>query len=304
MSLDDLIFESPPLEWVVTASGVDLERDDNKLIGLCPFHEDSDPSFAVWRYNDRDFCGCWACGFGPTDGIGFIRRMHGVAFSESLVILRRIAKQMPEDFRIVELASTSVRDGARDYSPEVEKALTNDPAAAREFLELRGLGEHDEWLMERYGFGGDHKYIVVPHYTPSGRHVTGIKYRELGGDLLSMGGATLSFLYGCQNDEGQPFVVICEGESDTWRVACFFRNDPRVLVLGMPSGAKGPKAQWLRVLEGRKLLLILDQDDTGRRVAAEWREARPDARILFPPNENDDASDLSDPDLEELLATG
>jgi len=272
-------------------------------MGLCPFHDDEDPSFAVWVYNDREFCGCWACGFGPTDAIGFIRKLHGVDFKSSLVIIRRHARAMPEGWKSTALPSTTVRDGARSFKSEADKSLTDDPSAAREFLERRGLGELDEWLMERYRFGGDSKYVVVPHYTPSGQHVTALKYRELDGQLLTMKDGTLAFLYGCWLDEHQPFVVLAEGESDCWRLAAYFRDDPRVLVMGLPSGAKGPKIQWLRVLEGRRLLLFFDGDEAGRKAAAEWKAERPDA-VNIDPGDGMDACKLTDERIRDLLTRG
>lgn len=299
MSITDLF--DPPLQFVLEHEGVLLERYDNKFIGLCPFHEDSEPSFALWRYNDRDFCGCWACGFGPTDAIGFIRRMHGVAFSESLVIIKRIGREMPDDWQPTILKSTSVKDGSKNFVAEANLALSYDPTYAREFLTERGFSEQDTtWVLNTYRFGGDEKYIVVPHYTPSGRQVTGIKSRVRGEGLITMGGGTLAFLYGCWLDRGQSFVVICEGESDAWRVAKFYRHDARVLVLSLPSGAKGPKEPWLKTLEGRRLMILFDGDAPGRAAAEEWRRARLDAKIVDP-GEGLDASELTDDDLRRAI---
>lgn len=295
------IFE-PPLEWVLEREGVSLRRDGSKLLGICPFHSDSDPSFAMWRYNDRDFVGCWACGFGPTDAIGFIREKYSVSYAESLVIIRRIAKEMPEDWKFEPLPSTSVKNATRDFTKETKMSLTDDPTAAREFLELRGLGEDDEWLMEKYRFGGDHKYVVVPHYTPSGKHVTGLKYREVHGQLMTMEGGTLSFLYGSWLDGGQPFVVLCEGESDTWRVASFFREDPRVLVLGLPAGAKGPKLMWLNMLNDRKLMTIFDGDAAGRKATEEWLKVVPGLKAIDP-GDDMDACKLTNEQLKDLIGS-
>lgn len=292
----------PPLQFVLEHENVLLERYDNKFIGLCPFHDDSEPSFALWRYNDRDFVGCWACGFGPTDAIGFIRRLHGVTFAESLVIIRRIGKAMPDDWSATILKSTSVKDGSRDFSAEAREALSYEPGYARQFLAERGFTTSDtDWVLDRYRIGGDEKYLVVPHYTPSGRHVTGIKTRVEDERLDTLGGGTLSFLYGCWLDEGQPYVVLTEGESDCWRMAAYYRHDARILVLSLPSGAKGPKPPWLKTLEGRRLLIIFDGDKPGRDAAEAWRRERLDARIVDP-GEGLDASDLTDDDLRRLLA--
>lgn len=300
MSLADLF--DPPLEFVCLEEGIVLERSGDKLVGVCPFHADSEPSFALWNYGGRDFVGCWACGFGPTDGLGLIRMAHDCPFETALIISRRYARAALEAKWVsTALPQSEKQVMLKDFTAEAHRALSTFPEAARGFLMGRGLDMHTEWLLQEFRFGGDGKWIVVPHYSKSGKFVTAIKYREGTGLLKTMDGGTLSFLYGCWRDTGQPYVVLAEGESDTWRLAAFYSNDPRVLVLGLPSGAKAPKLHWLAELEGRRLLVLFDGDDAGRRAAAQWQEARPDARVVDP-GDGLDASKLSDKQLRELTA--
>lgn len=291
----------PPIEYVAEEEGIVLQRDGQKLVGICPLHPDSDPSFAVWRYNDRDFCGCWACGFGPTDAIGLIRAIRGCDYASALVIMRRYSRSLPEDWKPTKLQSSSVRDASRDFRAETDKSLQGDSSAAIAFLESRGLGEHEEWLRAEFGFGGDAKYVVVPHYTPSKKHVTGLKYRELGGKLLTMEGGTLAFLYGAWRDgDERTHVVLAEGESDCWRLAAYFRADARVIVLGLPHGACAPKPHWLAAIGDRPLLIFFDGDDTGREHAREWLRASPSGRMVMTPD-GQDACTLSDEEIGILI---
>ena len=66
------------LAAVVQAHGVELRPLGERLVGQCPFHEDSDPSFAVWKIEDDvELCGCWVCDFRPGDVYDFLRRKLG-----------------------------------------------------------------------------------------------------------------------------------------------------------------------------------------------------------------------------------
>jgi DNA primase len=65
----------------VVGSRVKLEDRGNYLVGLCPFHEDKNPSLAV--YPRRGFFTCFACGK-RGDVITFIRDFEQLGFLEAL----------------------------------------------------------------------------------------------------------------------------------------------------------------------------------------------------------------------------
>jgi hypothetical protein len=46
----------------LAARGVELRRNGTRLVGRCPVHDDSNPSFAVYGANHEN-CGCYPCGF-------------------------------------------------------------------------------------------------------------------------------------------------------------------------------------------------------------------------------------------------
>ena len=302
MTLGDLI--DAPLEFVVVSEGVALSRDGDKLIGICPFHDDDDPSFAVWNYGGRDFCGCWACGFGPTDAIGFLREKRGVDYPTALVYANRYSREaLGLNWQSTALPVREKQVQAHDFTEELKQSRQGMPEAAKHFLMNRGLSVTDaQWVIDEFQLGGDEKYIVVPHLTPSGRHVTAIKYRVGGAKLMTMDDGTLAFLYGCWRDTGQPYVLLCEGESDTWRVAAFWRHDPRVLVLGLPSGAKGPRDSWLLAIGGRRLGVLFDADEAGYRATTAWLEARDGTADLTAKLQSGlDASKLDDHKMCELF---
>ena len=68
---------------VIQAAGVPLRKQGNWHVGLCPFHEDTSPSFFV--FPDGHFK-CWGCSeYG--DVIDFVQKFYNVDFKQSLGIL-------------------------------------------------------------------------------------------------------------------------------------------------------------------------------------------------------------------------
>lgn len=51
-------------------------------VGLCPFHDDSSPSFVVYPNINRAIC--FACYPEGMDSIGFIRNLKGLTYKEAL----------------------------------------------------------------------------------------------------------------------------------------------------------------------------------------------------------------------------
>ncbi|MBK6722990.1 MAG: hypothetical protein IPG58_06815 [Acidobacteria bacterium] len=69
------------LAGVVRSRGVELKKKGRQLWGLCPFHEDTEPSFAV---DERK--GLWnclgKCGEGG-DAFSFVMKADGIGFAEA-----------------------------------------------------------------------------------------------------------------------------------------------------------------------------------------------------------------------------
>lgn len=119
--------------------------------GVCPFHDDSRPSFDVDPTRQR--YRCWSCGkYG--DVISFVQEIERVEFTEAMDILARragISWRDREDF---------LQSGARDRmlvaaawaQRQFEDALWDRQpgSAARDYLEQRGL---DEDTLRRFGVG-------------------------------------------------------------------------------------------------------------------------------------------------------
>ena len=82
------------LSAVVALHGVSLKVDGDRLVGLCPFHEDkSRPSFAVWRSEeDNELCGCWSCDFQPGDVFDFLQRKLDINFGKAMAQVAEYAR--------------------------------------------------------------------------------------------------------------------------------------------------------------------------------------------------------------------
>lgn len=74
------------LQRLVEASGVQLRRHGADLLGLCPFHDDHDPSLVVTPARNLWHC-LGACGVGGSV-IDWVMRTQGVSFRHAVELLR------------------------------------------------------------------------------------------------------------------------------------------------------------------------------------------------------------------------
>ena len=72
---------------VIREHGIELRRRGRTYFGLCPFHPDHTPSFAVSR--EAGLFHCFGCGAGG-DVIRFVERRDEVSFREAV---RRLAER-------------------------------------------------------------------------------------------------------------------------------------------------------------------------------------------------------------------
>lgn len=260
------IKERLSLAAVIQVLGTPLQQSGDRLVGLCPFHNDSSPSFAVWKTEDGDeLCGCWSCDFRPSDVFTFIERRLNLTFSQAAkVALAYINDGIPEAPPLPE----------REYDFAASKTAVAEAVepthAVYQFLADRDLPILDSWLVAEFRVGvnrdGD---IIVPHFGRDGE-LHAAKKRRGTGKPITIPGGRLDALYGEWRDRNRKDVILCEGESDTWFVAWLHR-DKDVDVLGLPSGVSSkPKAAWVDALRNRNVTLLFDGDDAGRRGAASW----------------------------------
>src|ERR1700678_3529034 len=74
------------LERLVTGAGVELRRHGADLLGLCPFHEDHEPSLVISPKKNLWHC-LGACSAGGSV-IDWVMRSEGVSFRRAVELLR------------------------------------------------------------------------------------------------------------------------------------------------------------------------------------------------------------------------
>ena len=151
---------------------VNLKKSGKNWKGLCPFHDDHDPSLKV--HSGKQIYKCFACGAGG-NAIGFLMEIEGWSFPEAVRQLAdRNGVEIPEQDSEAERRARRRRNQRKQYYRIMEIAgeyyssnLWGDPGrGARMYLEERGI---DEETAREFGLG----------YAPDGwEHLLGHLHRE------------------------------------------------------------------------------------------------------------------------------
>ena len=142
------------------------QRGGRLFVGLCPFHDDHNPSLQVQP--DRQSYKCWSCGEGG-DCFSFVMKRENIGFREALEMLARRANiELPNAYRRAPDETGENKNRLYEIvawaENEFHECLLKSPAAerARKYLKERGisgnsisrfrLGYHPDnwqWLLER-----------------------------------------------------------------------------------------------------------------------------------------------------------
>jgi DNA primase catalytic core len=130
---------------VVRSRGVSLKKKGRQLWGLCPFHTDSEPSFAV---DERK--GLWNClGKCQTggDAFSFVMKSDGIGFKEAFALLsqNQPSKTATRKEKPIEAKTTGADEMTKSEAEYLEKAvayyhkslLKNEKAIV--YLQSRGI---------------------------------------------------------------------------------------------------------------------------------------------------------------------
>jgi len=83
------------IEQLIAPYVPNLRRSGRALMGLCPFHSEKTPSFAVYPESNSFYC--FGCGAGG-DAVSFLMRMERLDYVEAVKALsQRVGMQLPED---------------------------------------------------------------------------------------------------------------------------------------------------------------------------------------------------------------
>ncbi|MCY3985676.1 MAG: DNA primase [Candidatus Dadabacteria bacterium] len=125
---------------------VSLKKSGKNHIGLCPFHDDNNPSMHV--NDERGFFHCFSCGAGG-DIFGFLMRYSNIDFPEALKELaRKAGVRLPDSSRRAKGANKKEADAAKlfhinslvclFYSSNLARSEKNSKQARR-YLESREI---------------------------------------------------------------------------------------------------------------------------------------------------------------------
>src|ERR1700682_5231724 len=159
----------------VVGKYVRLKKNGQNFVGLCPFHAEKSPSFAV--HPVKQIYHCFGCGVGG-DVFNFVMEMEKCAFPEAIRVVAEkcgIAIPRPKDQSPGERKESQQRALLMEMQREAQTFFVNqlmdtpEGKVARAYLEDRSL---DKDTIERFGIG----------YAPSGGAVLlrllKQKYRE------------------------------------------------------------------------------------------------------------------------------
>ncbi len=161
------------------------------------------------------------------------------------------------------------------YQSDCRDAFPGSPA--ERFLEKkRGITQE---TAARFGIGYDLKQqcIVFPYLKPDGR-VHRYKLRDKNGQRYTPGEGVIPF--GLSTLDGQARVFVCEGETDTLRLA---QELPEEAVLGIP-GAQSTGCLEEYLPAGATLYVCFDTDSAGQKATTKAIE-KYGARPVFLPSE-------------------
>lgn len=198
----------------LVASTVALTPNGRDFKGLCPFHEDRNPSFNV--YPDRQTYRCWVCDLGG-DCFTWVQEIEKVSFPEAVKILAERARiELPDTWKnkqqngasssdkadlisvvdwAVNLMHQSLRTGPEG---QLARAYLADRNISDETISRFRLGYHPEdwsWLLDKSQGRFSGKQLV--NVSLAGERDNGTRYDNLVGRLvfpiLDERGRTVSF---------------------------------------------------------------------------------------------------------------
>jgi len=280
-----------------------------ELVGLCPLHRETHPSFSV--NTSKNLFYCHGCGQGG-DLIRFVELFHHLSFRQSVAHLKQELAAVAHSRSTSELLAHA----AAFYQLELHRH-----PQAMQYLERRGL--HDSALLEELGLG----------YAPGGnlrRHLSGLGYaleqllevglihpqgrdafcrriifpcREPDGEIVNLYGRSIGAafphrllprskggLFAWDSVRHFSIVILVEGLFDLailWQAS--FRNTTCAIGTYLSPGHLAQLADT----PGRCVYIVFDQDDNhagqraARQLARQLRDLSLRARIVDLPQGQD-----------------
>lgn len=234
----------------IIGQSVALKKRGHEFIGLCPFHNDSNPSFTV---NDvKGFYKCFSCGaYG--DVFDYMSKTTGMSMAQARDFLGggELTHTQMLERRII----TYKKDPWKQFSPAISKPKSlSHPAHGvpsrfwvYRTLEGKVIGYVCRWDLPK-------GKQILP-YTQCENTETG----EIQWRWKSF--AKPRPLYGLEKlQDTNPSIYICEGEKSADAAQILYPNS---IALSWPGGSNAVKYVDWRPLKGRTIILWADNDYAG-----------------------------------------
>lgn len=246
----------------VIGSFVKLKRKGHDHVGLCPFHNEKTPSFAVHQV--KGIYKCFGCGRSG-DAISFVMEMENKSYPEAIAFLAQRAgiemeEQAPrKDF--VKPVPRLEKLGPKSLSWfEQERQISNNT------LLRFGITEATEWMPQ---FEREVPVICFNYFRDE--VLVNIKFRGPKKSFKMAKDAELIF-YNLDAIAGEKEIVITEGEID-----CLSCHEAGIFpVISVPNGAGAGNQRleyldncWAAFGDKEKIILATDNDQPGRNLRHE-----------------------------------
>jgi len=124
--------QSIPLEKLI-GQYIELKQHGDHLVGLCPFHDDHNPSFTVFVQTQSFYCfGCHAGAKEVTtssDHIAFLMHYHKLSFPKAVELLAEITQTpLPQQQSQTKASATSQQTNHQAKPAQQAEAETADPS--------------------------------------------------------------------------------------------------------------------------------------------------------------------------------
>jgi len=279
------------------------EEASNRYKGLCPFHDDHNPSFSVYLDTDGNtwLCKCFAgCKIIEGDSgniFQFIRQCDDVPFTEAVQTVREaaknpdyIAKIKPKRPILVKPESkiTLSLETIEKYEANLSKSET-----ANKYLLKRGITQQTATRLHlgyRQDVGNlvtselaDKGWIVCPYIR--GNEVYAIKYRSVADKAFTQAPGMHTTLFNTDTiDPNQP-VYLVEGEFDA-----AIMEQAGFHAVSLPAASYRLTADDIAMLKASPVILAGDCDSIGSKAMELARNQIEGSRLLKWPEGMKDAN--------------
>lgn len=241
------------VDYKTAYSGIEGAKiSADRLIGLCPFHQDSNASFSANLQNGM--YKCFSCG-AEGNYVSFVSRQQGISTKEAYL---RILKENGYPESGVKLAGKT-------------RSVCPDTYTVEDYAKEKRLDP--QWLRKCWGMneGSDKRvgaFVRMPYFNEQQEQVVFRKRYPKGASqrfAWNNGAGGKLILYGLHLIEQireKGYAILCEGESDTQTL--WAMGFP---ALGVP-GATTFKEEWANELNGLKVYLHIEPDNGGQTFRA------------------------------------